>query len=159
MLPTELLHVIAGNDMETYRSMLALPPFARSLNPGTVTDFMISFGFGIEITREYIKWTHDGVEHRNDGPAVVFPGGTRYWYQRGELHRVGGPAVEFRAGTQWWYQHGKFHRVGGPAEIHPDGTQRWYQHGKLHRDDGPAVIHSSGRQCWYQHGKLIRPKN
>jgi hypothetical protein len=50
MLPTELLHVIAGVDIKTYRSMLALPPFARSLDPGIITDFMISFGFGIEIT-------------------------------------------------------------------------------------------------------------
>lgn len=31
--------------------------------------------------------------HRDDGPAIICPNGSRYWYQHGQLHRVGGPAV------------------------------------------------------------------
>jgi hypothetical protein len=158
MLPVELLHVIAGIDMETYRVMLALPPFARSLDPGIITDFMISFGFGIETTCWCIVWTRNGVAHRSDGPAVIYPNGTQCWYWRGKRHRVDGPAVIYSCDTQWWYQHGEFHRDDGPALIYSSGEQRWYQHGKLHRDDGPAEIHPDGSQYWYRHGELVKPK-
>jgi hypothetical protein len=107
VLPVELLHVIAGYDMESYHAMLSLPQFARSLDPGIIIDFMISFGFGVEITRKRISWTRGG-----------------------DLHRVGGPAVIFLNGTQQWYRHGKLHRDDGPAVIHPDGRLSWCQHGK-----------------------------
>jgi hypothetical protein len=155
MLPVELLRVIAGVDIQTYRSMLALPPFVRSLDPGTITDFMINFGFGIKITHTYIKWTRDGVAHRNDGPAMIYSDGIQCWYRRGEFHRVGGPAIVCADGMQFWYQHGNFHRDDGPAAIYPDGERRWYQHGKLHRDDGPALIYSGGSQRWYRNGKFL----
>jgi hypothetical protein len=182
MLPVELLHVIAGVDTKAYRSMLALPPFARSLDPSTVTDFMISFGFGIEITRERITWTRDGVEHRNggpamiqsdgaqfwcqygdfhrdDGPAAIFPGGGREWYQHGIQHRDDGPAVIFSDGTQYWYRGGKLHRDDGPAVIYSNGTQCWYRSGIRHRDDGPAITRPNGAQCWYRGGKRVWPEN
>lgn len=31
--------------------------------------------------------------HRDDGPAIICPNGSRYWYRHGHLHREGGPAV------------------------------------------------------------------
>jgi hypothetical protein len=158
MLPVELLHVIAGIDVETYRSMLALPPFARSLDPGTITDFMISFGFGIEVTCECITWTRNGVAHRNDGPAVIYSDGRQFWYQHGKLHRDGDPAAIYPDGRQSWYQHGKPHRNDGPAQICSDGIQMWYFYGELHRDDGAAVIYPNGERYWYMHGKSIYPK-
>jgi hypothetical protein len=156
MLPVDLLHVIAGVDMETYRSMLSLPSFARSLNPNVITDFMISFGFGIEITRNCITWTRDGVPHRTGGPAIIYPNRRQSWYRRGIIHRDDGPAMICSDGGQWWCQHGEFHRDDGPARIYSDGEQIWYRHGKRHRDGKPAVIYSGGGQSWYQHGKLHR---
>jgi hypothetical protein len=136
MLPIELLHVIAGVDMETYRLLLALPPFARSLNPGIIADFMISFGFEIEITHKCITWTWNGRMHRNGAPAVIYLNGRQSWYRRGLIHRDDDPAM-----------------------ICPDGGQWWCQHGNIHRDDGPAVVYPDGEQRWYQHGKEIQPKN
>jgi hypothetical protein len=182
MLPVELLHIIAGVDMESYCAMLALPPFARSLDPGIITDFMISFGFGIEITNSCITWKCNKVTHRNGGPAVIYPNGEQHWYRHGEIHRDDGPAVIYSDGEQhWyrhgnihrddgpaviyitggklWYQHGQFHRDGGPAVIYPNGTQRWYRHGKIHRDGGPAEIYSNGAQQWYQHGIRVQPRD
>jgi hypothetical protein len=137
MLPVELLHVIAGIDMESYRVLLALPPFARSLDPGTVTDFMISFGFGVEITCDYIRWTRDEIAHRNGGPAVIYIDGTQIWCQHGKLHRDDGPVVIYPDGTLCWYQYGKPHRDGEPAVIYPDGTQIWYQHGQRGKHTHP----------------------
>ena len=32
--------------------------------------------------------------HREDGPAVELPEGTRFWFLNGKLHREDGPAVE-----------------------------------------------------------------
>lgn len=35
-----------------------------------------------------------GERHREDGPAVEYADGSKYWYQNGELHREDGPAIE-----------------------------------------------------------------
>lgn len=45
--------------------------------------------------------------HREDGPAVERPFGTRFWYRKGELHREDGPAYECRNGTRFWYRNGE----------------------------------------------------
>ena len=52
----------------------------------------------------------NGEIHRdNDQPAVIYPDGTKYWYQNGMPHRDNDqPAVIYPAGTKFWYQHGRF---------------------------------------------------
>ena len=45
--------------------------------------------------------------HREDGPAVERPNGTRFWYRKGELHREDGPAYELPEGTRFWYRNGE----------------------------------------------------
>ncbi len=103
-----------------------------------------------------LGWRDDDNQlHRDDGPAEIWPDGTKQWYQHGKHHRDGGPAVIRWDGTQEWYQHGEYHRDDGPAVIEPDGTQLWYQDGKLHRDNGPAAIYEDGDWEWYQHGKRV----
>ncbi len=99
---------------------------------------------------------NDGYLHRDDGPAVIKPDGTQYWYQHGKLHRDGGPAEIWHSGVQKWWQHGEQHRDDGPAVVFPNGTRFWYQHDQLHRDDGPAEIHADGTQEWYWRDKLHR---
>jgi hypothetical protein len=49
----------------------------------------------------------NGLRHRDDGPAVIYPNGTQCWYRDGNLHRDDGPAVIYPHGTQYWYLNGK----------------------------------------------------
>ena len=53
-------------------------------------------------------------------------GAIRYRNSEGELHRVCGPAVIYPDGSEWWYQRGQMHREDGPAAIYPDGEVCWY---------------------------------
>ena len=41
--------------------------------------------------------------HKVDGPAVIYPDGSKAYCQNGLLHRVGGPALEYSDGTKAWY--------------------------------------------------------
>jgi hypothetical protein len=41
--------------------------------------------------------------HREDGPAVEYPNGAKYWYRHGKLHREDGPAAKYACGTKYWY--------------------------------------------------------
>lgn len=44
-------------------------------------------------------------------------GAIRYRNSEGELHRVCGPAVIYPDGSEWWYQRGQIHREDGPAAM------------------------------------------
>lgn len=50
-------------------------------------------------------WFKNGHIHRDNGPAMMYPGEARYWYQEGKPHRDNGPAVETRENLVW-YQRG-----------------------------------------------------
>ena len=40
----------------------------------------------------------------------------KYWYDSdGKWHRENGPAIEWADGGKFWYKHGKRHREDGPA--------------------------------------------
>jgi hypothetical protein len=43
-----------------------------------------------------------GVLHREDGPAIEYNNGTKYFYINGLLHREDGPAVIDANGEQYW---------------------------------------------------------
>ena len=50
-----------------------------------------------------LAWFRNGKRHRDDGPAVVYPGGSKIWYRDGKRHREDGPAVVLADGTkEWW---------------------------------------------------------
>lgn len=153
MLPVEILHLIAAVSPASYRAMLSLPPFARSLDPGTIADYMITFGHSIEISRTSITWRRHGQLHRLDGPAVERDCGSAgkhaSWYRNGKLYRLNGPASEYGDGNSFWYHDGYLHRDGGPAMEFMDGTKCWYQYGQLHREDGPAVERPDGTNEWW----------
>jgi hypothetical protein len=53
-IPLEILHEIAY-DRPTYLALLAVPKFARSLTPSMRCDYMIRFGYRVEITRDAIR--------------------------------------------------------------------------------------------------------
>ena len=55
--------------------------------------------------------------HRDDGPAIEYSNGNKYWYQQGQLHREDGPAVESADGTQQWWFKGKQLNVSSQEEF------------------------------------------
>ena len=82
--------------------------------------------------------------------------GDTYWrLPNGKIHREDGPAIEYANGSKFWYQNGKRHRLDGPAEEYADGTKFWYQNGKLHRLDGPAREYSDGTKSWWINGRCL----
>ena len=48
-----------------------------------------------------------GLLHRDDGPAIEYPDGSKYWWQNGLLHRIDGPAIILPDGRKWWYLNDK----------------------------------------------------
>jgi hypothetical protein len=71
--------------------------------------------------------------HREDGPAIEWSDGTKYWYRNGQMHREDGPASEFPDGRKYWYRNDQLHREDGPSMEWPDGTKYWYRNGKYYR--------------------------
>ena len=96
-----------------------------------------------------IRWKlPNGKLHREDGPAIEWPDGTKEWFKHNLLHREGEPSV-IRPGGEEWHINGNLHRDGGPAIIRPDRAMIWYQHGRIHREDGPAIINPDGSERWF----------
>ena len=82
-------------------------------------------------------------------------GDIRYYNDLNQLHREDGPAIEYASGSKYWYLNGQYHREDGPAVEHADGTKAWYHNGQLHREDGPAIEFADGTKYWYFRDKLI----
>jgi len=45
--------------------------------------------------------------HREDGPAIEYADGSKFWFNHGYLHRLDGSAIEAFNGDKYWYYHGK----------------------------------------------------
>lgn len=65
------------------------------------------------------------VLHREDGPAIEWPDGSKSWYRNGKRHREDGPAIEYADGSKEWWLNGKVHREDGPAYEGADGSKEW----------------------------------
>lgn len=55
---------------------------------------------------------------------------TEYYNKQGRLHREDGPAVETPTGTREWWVNGHRHRISGPAIVYSGGTREWWIEGK-----------------------------
>jgi len=79
------------------------------------------------------------------------------WFKFGtdKRHREDGPAIEYVNGTKFWYVNGKLHRKDGPAIEYADGDKVWYLKDKLHREDGPAIEYADGDKSWWVNGKKL----
>jgi hypothetical protein len=77
----------------------------------------------------YILQDDNGLAHREEGPAIIWPNGKCIWCRHGQYHRDDGPAVVCPDGTQEWFLKDVRHREDGPAAIYPDGTRDWYTNG------------------------------
>lgn len=84
-------------------------------------------------------------------------GSVRYHDNKGLYHRENGPAIEYSDGVKFWYKHGVYHREDGPAKWYSENHYAWYYEGELHRLDGPAVVYSNGSSYWYKNGKRHNP--
>jgi hypothetical protein len=115
---------------------------------------------------QYIKIDNDGdkfyykdkkmkILHREDGPAIEFAHGSKFWYRDGKIHREDGPAIERSDGSKDWYRDGKHHREGGPAIEYSSGYKEWCRDGELHREDGPAIECTDGTKFWYHNGEKL----
>jgi hypothetical protein len=52
----------------------------------------------------------NGKYHREDGPAVEFSDGYKFWYLHGKLHREDGPAIDWAASKEFWINGTKFYK-------------------------------------------------
>ena len=82
--------------------------------------------------------------------------GNKRWYnEKNQLHREDGPAMIWEDGSKFWWLNGLKHREDGPAIEYSNGDKIWYFNGKYHRRDGPAIEWEDGYKSWYYHGKRI----
>jgi hypothetical protein len=105
------------------------------------------------------EWYLNDKRHRTDGPAVEYVDGDKEWWVKGKLHRIDGPAIERTDGSKEWYIKGKLHRIDGPAWEGVSGTKQWLVNGNLHRTDGPAVEHYDGSKSWWIADKRYSEEN
>jgi hypothetical protein len=57
------------------------------------------------------------IHHREDGPAIIYNNGDKYWYQNDKPHREDGPAVEYANGYKVWYYRHKRVKVSSQEEF------------------------------------------
>lgn len=76
-------------------------------------------------------------------------------------HRENGPAILFPDGSEHYMVNGNFHRTNGPAVVSKDGTQEYYFNGLLHNPMGPAIIEADAEiednDNYYLYGQKIMP--
>lgn len=44
--------------------------------------------------------------HREDGPAIIWDDGSKFWYYDGVNHNENGPSAIYRTGKVYWHYHG-----------------------------------------------------
>lgn len=64
--------------------------------------------YTVEVIKGSVRWYREGTSicHREDGPAIEYTDGTKFWYINNARHRVDGPAIEWANGTKCWYLNG-----------------------------------------------------
>lgn len=64
------------------------------------------------------EWRNsEGQLHREDGPAIELPNGSRGWFYEGKHHRVDGPAIEHIDGDKSWWYKDKWFNVSSQEEF------------------------------------------
>jgi hypothetical protein len=70
--------------------------------------------------KSIIKEFSDRIEYRNE---------------QGQRHREDGPAIEWNDGSKYWFINGKYHREDGPAIEYPNGNKEWWINGLRYLED------------------------
>ena len=55
----------------------------------------------------YYKDKACSILHREDGPAIEYADGGKFWWLNGERHREDGPACDYPNGSKIWYLNGE----------------------------------------------------
>jgi hypothetical protein len=67
----------------------------------------MAFKKEIILDNMHLVYNRYGVYHKTDGPAIIYPSGTKKWYQYGLFHRDDGPAIIWSDGEIRWYLRGE----------------------------------------------------
>ena len=59
-------------------------------------------------------------------PEINKYGDKCYYDSDNRLHREDGPAVEWTNGNKWWFKHGDLHREDGPAYERKYGYKEYW---------------------------------
>lgn len=161
-LPTDLWHIIAlclvrsadasvaaYIDPEPYWVLVRVSHQMAMSNMKTILRWEFRTADTLSITLP------NGDRHCDNGPAIIYCGGTEEWYQDGECHRDNGlPAVVTRDWAMGWYKRDLLHRENGlPAVILGSGHQEWSREGP---DNGLMVIDEWGSMMWGKYGGYHR---
>ena len=62
----------------------------------------------VKVYEDRTEWYNEQNQlDREDGPAIEYANGSKYWYRNDQCHREGGHAIEFADGTKYWYLNGQ----------------------------------------------------
>ena len=102
----------------------------------TLAELFDSLKYRVEEDEDGVRryLNQAGQRHRVDGPAVIWPDGSLFWYQNGVLHREDGPAVTYTNGDKSWWLNGYRHRIGGPAVVW-HGSVEWWLYGVQYTEE------------------------
>ena len=66
----------------------------------------------------YTEWANEARQlHREDGPALEYANGNKYWFLNGQRHREDGPAIERTDGYKAWFLNGKLINCSSQQEF------------------------------------------
>lgn len=105
---------------------------------GEYVDMSNTLGYKVHWEESCKSYWLDGQFHREDGPAIKYTNGDKYWYYKGQRHRKDGPAIEMANGYKAWYFNGRCHRNDGPAIEGLHGYKEWLANGKSYYDEDDA---------------------
>lgn len=81
----------------------------------------------IVIRGEATRYYRDSLFHREDGPAVDWPGMYQIWSINGYYHRTDGPAVIFHKGELQFWLEGRQYRPTSDGLPDPQNPiEEWY---------------------------------
>jgi len=96
--------------------------------------------------------------HREDGPAVEWADGGKFWYINGKCHKEHGPSSMYADGSNFWLINGEYHREDGPAAEYPDKDLFWFVAGGFCRLGGPVSEGAEEQRRWFLNHKEYTEK-
>jgi len=96
---------------------------------GTKYWYLNGVNYSEQEFNEKMKSTHTDKEKNMSNPEHNMYG-DKYWYNgKRELHREDGPAIEYSNGIKYWWLNGELHREDGPAIEYENGDKEWWLNG------------------------------
>lgn len=90
--------------------------------------------------------------------VINFRGIKTYRDNKGRLHREDGPAVIYPDGSKFYHVNGSRTSITQPTSYFDNGYVEWNLYAIPHRDNGPACASPNGLLRWVDDGERIWPK-